>query len=137
VFVYNVSGQCISKFQPQKWSLGVKTLNWSPSGQLLAIGSYDQKVRLLNHITYSMIMELEHPLKISSKDLVRSLVKFIFAFIWLIFTKLDFQKVIFKEIDGNARMRKDFSNSLLSESANLTENELMSIYSTPSKCNSS
>jgi WD40 repeat protein len=80
VFVYNVNGQCVSKFQPKKWSLGVKTLNWSPSGQLLAIGSYDQKVRLLNNITYSMVMELDHPLKISSKDLVCSNAVYFFYF---------------------------------------------------------
>ena len=44
VLVYNVDGQCVNKFQPSKWSLGVKTVGWSPSGQLLAIGSFDQKV---------------------------------------------------------------------------------------------
>lgn len=70
VLVYNIDGQCINKFQPFKLSLGVKTVGWCPSGQLLAIGSYDQKVRLLNNITYKMIMEFDHPSKISSKDLV-------------------------------------------------------------------
>lgn len=110
VLVYNVDGQCVNKFQPSKWSLGVKTVGWSPSGQLLAIGSFDQKVRLLNYITYKMIMEFEHPLKISSKDLI-----------------------IYKETDGSFKNKKDLSASLLSESSNLNENELISIYSTPSK----
>ena len=39
-----MSGQCVNKFQPSKWSLGVKTVEWSPSGQVLAVGSFDQKV---------------------------------------------------------------------------------------------
>jgi WD40 repeat protein len=46
VIVYNTEGMCLNKFQPQKWSLGVKVVNWSPSGQLLAVGGYDQKVGL-------------------------------------------------------------------------------------------
>jgi WD40 repeat protein len=71
VLVYNIDGQCVNKFQPNKCgSLGVRCVEWLPSGQLLAIGSYDQKVRLLNYITYKMILEFEHPIKISSKDMV-------------------------------------------------------------------
>jgi len=107
VLVYNVDGQCVNKFQPSKWSLGVKTVCWPSSGQLLAIGSYDQKIRLLNHITYKLIMDFEHPLKISSKDLV-----------------------IFKEIDGSLRGTRG-ALTMLNESA--SENEPISIYSTPSK----
>lgn len=60
----------MSKYQPYKWSLGVKTVSWSPNGQLLCIGSYDSKVRLLNYITFKLIMEFEHPTKINSRDLV-------------------------------------------------------------------
>lgn len=90
MLIYTVDGKCINKYQPFKWSLGIKTVEWLPSGQLLAIGSYDQKVtllekkafktqlnisfqkkvRILNHITFKSIMEFDHPLKISSKDLV-------------------------------------------------------------------
>lgn len=70
MLIYSVDGKCINKFQLSKWSLGVRTCEWLPSGQLLAIGSYDQKVRLLNHITFKPIMEYEHPQKISSKDIV-------------------------------------------------------------------
>ncbi len=44
VLIYNIDGHCVNKFQPQKWTLGVKTAEWLPSGQLLAIGSFDQKV---------------------------------------------------------------------------------------------
>lgn len=110
VLIYNLDGQCINTYQPQKWTLGVKAVEWLPSGQLLAIGSYDQKIRLLNYITYKMILEFEHPSKISSKDLV-----------------------IFKETDSSARNRKDLSSSLLNDSNNINEKELLNIYSCPSK----
>jgi hypothetical protein len=38
-------------------------------------------------------------------------------------------------MDGSFKNKKDLSASLLSESSNLNEQELISIYSTPSKCN--
>ncbi len=113
--MYNLAGQCINKFQPCVSSLGVKTVNWSPSGQVLAVGYYDHKIRLLNYITFKCISELEHPTKISSKDLV-----------------------IFKENDGSSAKRNLNSQLLNESSANggsgLTESELVSIYSCPSKC---
>jgi hypothetical protein len=43
--------------------------------------------------------------------------------------------VIYKESDGSARNKKEFSASLLNESNGLNETEIMSIYSCPSKCN--
>lgn len=110
VLIYSVDGRCINKFQPYKWSLGVRTAEWIPSGQLLAIGSYDQKVRILNHITFKSIMEFDHPLKISSKDLV-----------------------IFKEVDNSFKNKKDLSASFMNDSVNINENEIASIYSSPSK----
>ncbi|BHF66359.1 WD repeat-containing protein wrap73 [Sparganum proliferum] len=42
--------------------LGVKSIAWSPSGQLLAIGGFDQKCRILNHANWSCLMMLQHPL---------------------------------------------------------------------------
>ena len=38
----------------------MKSVSWSPSGQLLSIGSYDQKVRLLNHMTWKTLAEHDH-----------------------------------------------------------------------------
>jgi hypothetical protein len=57
-------------------------------------------------------MEFDHPLKISSKDLV-----------------------IFKEVDNSFKSKKDLSASFINDSVNLNENEIASIYSSPSKCN--
>ena len=42
VGVYTPEGECLAAFQAYSGALGVKSLAWSPSGQLLAVGSYDQ-----------------------------------------------------------------------------------------------
>jgi hypothetical protein len=36
----------VSKYEPEQASLGAKSVGWSPSGQLLAIGGYDQRVKI-------------------------------------------------------------------------------------------
>ncbi|KAG9332835.1 hypothetical protein JZ751_014934 [Albula glossodonta] len=47
------------------WDTCLESITWSPSSQFLAIGSYDEKVRILNHITWKKITEFEHPASIS------------------------------------------------------------------------
>ncbi|GLH00474.1 Protein cortex [Gryllus bimaculatus] len=56
------NGVCIFERQ----SMGVKTVSWSPSGQFLALGCYDGKIRLLNHITWSQLNVFEHTARIDS-----------------------------------------------------------------------
>ena len=36
-------------------------MSWSPCGQFLAVGSYDQMLRVLNHLTWKTFAELMHP----------------------------------------------------------------------------
>lgn len=36
-------------------------MSWSPGGQLLAAGSFDQRCRVLNHVTWRAFAELAHP----------------------------------------------------------------------------
>lgn len=38
----------------------MKSVSWSPSGQLLSIGSYDEKLRILNHMTWKTLAEHDH-----------------------------------------------------------------------------
>jgi len=40
--------------------LGVRSVSWSPSGEYLAIGGYDRRVRLLSTRTFSPLMYLDH-----------------------------------------------------------------------------
>ncbi|CAL4253458.1 unnamed protein product, partial [Meganyctiphanes norvegica] len=68
VLIYSLSGSCLSSYSAYQWALGVKCLTWSPSGQFLAIGSYDQKVRLMNNITWRVIAEFPHDALVESLD---------------------------------------------------------------------
>lgn len=36
-------------------------MSWSPCGQFLAVGSYDQMVRVLSHLTWKTFAEFLHP----------------------------------------------------------------------------
>lgn len=36
-------------------------MSWSPCGQYLAVGSYDQMLRVLNHLTWKKFAEFMHP----------------------------------------------------------------------------
>lgn len=40
--------------------MGVKSVCWHPKSKLLALGGYDQKIRILNHLTWKPILEFNH-----------------------------------------------------------------------------
>lgn len=46
VLLYTLDGRCVSKFSAYDSALGIKSLAWSPTGQFLALGSYDEKVSM-------------------------------------------------------------------------------------------
>ncbi|XP_017915953.1 PREDICTED: WD repeat-containing protein WRAP73 isoform X3 [Capra hircus] len=70
VLLYSLDGRLLSAFCAYEWSLGIKSVAWSPSSQFLAIGSYDGKVRILNHVTWKMITEFEHPATVNNPKIV-------------------------------------------------------------------
>uniref|UniRef100_A0A8I5YCM5 WD repeat containing, antisense to TP73 n=1 Tax=Rattus norvegicus TaxID=10116 RepID=A0A8I5YCM5_RAT len=70
VLLYSLDGRLLSAYCAYEWSLGIKSVAWSPSSQFLAIGSYDGKVRLLNHVTWKMITEFGHPAAINNPKTV-------------------------------------------------------------------
>ncbi|KAF0036443.1 hypothetical protein F2P81_011755 [Scophthalmus maximus] len=70
VLLYSLDGRLLSMYSAYEWSLGVKSVTWSPSSQFLAIGSYDEKVRILNHITWKKITQFDHPATINSTKAV-------------------------------------------------------------------
>ncbi|NXV41620.1 WRP73 protein, partial [Uria aalge] len=67
ILLYSLDGRLLSTYRAYEWSLGIKSIAWSPSSQFLAIGSYDEKVRILNHVTWKKITEFEHPATIANK----------------------------------------------------------------------
>ncbi|KAG8638522.1 WD repeat-containing protein WRAP73 [Manihot esculenta] len=60
VLIYSPDGRFLFKYQAYESGLGVKTVSWSPSGQFLAVGSYDQMLRVLNHLTWKTFAEFMH-----------------------------------------------------------------------------
>eukprot|EP00069_Balaena_mysticetus_P011953 bmy_21478T0 len=44
ILLYSLDGRLLSTFCAYEWSLGIKSVAWSPSSQFLAVGSYDGKV---------------------------------------------------------------------------------------------
>ncbi|XP_064423832.1 WD repeat-containing protein WRAP73 isoform X2 [Latimeria chalumnae] len=70
IMLYSLDGRLLSTYSAYEWSLGIKSLCWSPSSQFLAIGSYDEKVRILNHVTWKRIAEFEHLATVDSSKIV-------------------------------------------------------------------
>uniref|UniRef100_A0A9L0RTV6 WD repeat containing, antisense to TP73 n=1 Tax=Equus caballus TaxID=9796 RepID=A0A9L0RTV6_HORSE len=70
VLLYSLDGRLLSAYCAYEWSLGIKSVAWSPSSQFLAVGSYDGKVRILNHVTWKMITDFEHPATITNPKIV-------------------------------------------------------------------
>ncbi|RQM23021.1 hypothetical protein B5M09_010808 [Aphanomyces astaci] len=69
--VRRVSSLCIFAYQH---ALGIKSMAWSPSGQFLALGSFDEKVRLMSHMHWKCIAELDHPTFLPSTSASSSVV---------------------------------------------------------------
>uniref|UniRef100_A0A8P4KTC3 WD repeat containing, antisense to TP73 n=2 Tax=Dicentrarchus labrax TaxID=13489 RepID=A0A8P4KTC3_DICLA len=70
VLLYSLDGRLLSTYSAYEWSLGIKSVTWCPSSQFLAIGSYDEKVRILNHITWKKVTQFEHPATINNTKAV-------------------------------------------------------------------
>ncbi|XP_022969756.1 WD repeat-containing protein WRAP73 isoform X1 [Cucurbita maxima] len=60
VLIYSPDGRCLFKYQAYESGLGVKSVSWSPCGQFLAVGSYDQMLRVLNRLTWKTFAEFIH-----------------------------------------------------------------------------
>lgn len=48
------------KYQPYDYALGIKNVQFCHSGDLVAVGSFDEKIRLINLISLRLITEFEH-----------------------------------------------------------------------------
>ena len=70
VFLYSMDGRCLATYSAYEHALGVKTVTWAPSGQFLAIGSYDEKLRVLNHLTWRAVAEHTHPATVDAAAVV-------------------------------------------------------------------
>eukprot|EP00002_Diphylleia_rotans_P001493 TRINITY_DN10836_c0_g1_i1.p1 TRINITY_DN10836_c0_g1~~TRINITY_DN10836_c0_g1_i1.p1 ORF type:complete len:421 (+),score=57.27 TRINITY_DN10836_c0_g1_i1:52-1314(+) len=58
--LYSIDGSCYLKYSAYDKALGIKSAAPSPTLRFVALGSFDQKVRLLNLLTGEIVMEGEH-----------------------------------------------------------------------------
>ena len=59
----------MGRYSAYDYGLGIKSVKWSPTGQFLMIGSYDQKIRLLNQYTWNTSIDISHPEKLTATDI--------------------------------------------------------------------
>jgi len=72
LLVYCPAQGLISKYQAYEYALGIKTFKFSDNSMFLAVGSFDEKIRLFNTLTWKPITEFEHKGTITDTlDLVR------------------------------------------------------------------
>lgn len=67
LLVYSATQGLLAQHIPYENALGYRTVDFSPNGQFLAAGAYDQRIRLYNHISWKEITEFEHK-KMLSED---------------------------------------------------------------------
>lgn len=60
LLVYAPDGKLLADYKAYEDGLGIRTMAWSPSGQMLAVGSYDGVCRVLNHVTWKAFAEWSH-----------------------------------------------------------------------------
>ncbi|KAF6261305.1 quinon protein alcohol dehydrogenase-like superfamily [Scenedesmus sp. NREL 46B-D3] len=60
VLVLGPDGASLGSYSAYGDGLGVRSVAWSPGGDLLAVGSYDQVVRVLNSVTWQPLLECQH-----------------------------------------------------------------------------
>ncbi|XP_076472326.1 WD repeat-containing protein WRAP73-like [Babylonia areolata] len=70
IVMYALDGRMLGSYSAYDSALGVKTVAWSPSSQLLLIGSFDEKIRILGHVTWKKIFTFTHPNPAQGNNLV-------------------------------------------------------------------
>ncbi|PWW80172.1 YVTN repeat-like/Quino protein amine dehydrogenase [Tuber magnatum] len=60
VLVYTADGHLYRTYEKPCDGLGVKSVEWSPGGDFLTIGSYDGRLAFLSNYTFSPVIEMNH-----------------------------------------------------------------------------
>ena len=68
LLVYSATQGLIARHVPYENALGLRTVDFSPNGNYLVTGAFDQRVRLYNHISWKEIADFEHKAFISEAE---------------------------------------------------------------------
>lgn len=60
LLIYSPTGNLIASHTAYDNSLGIKTLSLSPSGHYLAVGYFDQSIRIFSCLTWKELTEIQH-----------------------------------------------------------------------------
>ncbi|KAG5439524.1 hypothetical protein PCANB_002099 [Pneumocystis canis] len=61
ILLYTSNGYLLQQYSAYDIGLGIKTVQWSPpTGQFIAVGSFDGKVRFLDNFTSNSVIEMTH-----------------------------------------------------------------------------
>ena len=69
IVFFTLDGKILNIYKPEneQISLGIRSVRWSPTGQILIIGDYDENITIFTHLTYKKIRgPFEHPQRLSS-----------------------------------------------------------------------
>jgi WD40 repeat protein len=58
--LYRLDGTLVNSYSAYENLLGIKKVQWGPTSQLIAIGSYDSKIRILNRINWKIVDIFDH-----------------------------------------------------------------------------
>ncbi|KAH9486623.1 WD repeat-containing protein WRAP73 [Psilocybe cubensis] len=68
LYIMTLTGDTLASFVPPvDPGLGVRTVAWHPSGSFLAVGGWDDKVYILDNLSWSVVAVLESSTRISSQ----------------------------------------------------------------------
>ncbi|MCQ2821572.1 MAG: WD40 repeat domain-containing protein [archaeon] len=68
-YVYSPTGNLLASYEPYQGALGIKSFKFSPNGLNLAVGYYDNNMRIFNSKTWRLISVLNHNLLNITPDL--------------------------------------------------------------------
>ena len=71
IIFYTLDGKLLNLYRSESkhLTLGVRCARWSPTGQIIAVGDYDEHITLFSYLTYKKLREsFQHPQRLSSKN---------------------------------------------------------------------
>lgn len=72
LLVYSPTGHVIASHIAYENALGIKSIGLSPSGHYLAVGYFDQAIRIFSCLTWKQVTELNHKASLSDVNTVRT-----------------------------------------------------------------